>query len=731
MHPKGVSPLSSGENTNSYKELLKMKKILSILLAMAMLISSITVAFVAFAADLSAEDLVEKINEHTTFVADANNADGTTHRLPGYYLIKTVSPSVSFDSDQTTNTMNSIMAAKYPEYSAKPYCVDGTYDFDEILKNLVGVDAVNAKVKKNSNASLTLGRDALIATKLNADDVTSVTTENRGKTHVLNYKDVDIVADEKVEDSILPNVTANYPHVTGLDDVIVNSAANHNTGLDFESFSLSISNIKIKVVFNSSNKITKLTYTYSINGSASLSYINPEPMSVEFTMDVSSEYSSFEYFNEGSDFDLAELAEKVNAGTANMVDTKAGYDYARNSRFEQEENEDGTMSDYTFSISSAGQFAPDSVMGMALGVVLRAVDKVTIGFDEKMGTHIRTDKWQCKNDTGENATDVCTADHPHQIWKCTCKDVAGCCTCCPAGTGCTSTHPCDKDGACRSVDCKCGYVDDPACKYVDNTNEKLNSFDEKLNSALTTVSGKLVNTMGTSAKEKLAIGATSANVPVATTATDKLDKRYAVKATELDVFDIESASFDDETGSIIFTLEDQNVENGYKALSHLTNDYVTNEQFVEALKLAAIDKLGMSIEAINGLFMSSSLVYSEITCTVKFIGATSDNVYGTGEIERVNLSYDCEAESSAIISYHFLSHMDSTAKNIEYADYELGDVNMDTKVSIADAQLVLRCIAEMETLNDTQKVLADMNEDGAVSIVDAKKILEKIANQTV
>ncbi len=708
-----------------------MKKILSILLAMAMLISSITVAFVAFAADLSTEDLVEKINEHTTFVADANNADGTTHHLPGYYLSKTVSPSVSFDSDETTNTMNSIMAAKYPEYSAEPYCTDGTYNFDEILKNLVGVDDVDAIVKKNSDASLTLGRDALIATKLNADDVENVITENNGKTYVLNYKDVDIVADEKVEDSVLPEITANYPRVTGLDDVIVNSAAKHDTGLDFESFSLSLTNIKIKVVINSSNQITKLTYTYSINGSASLSYINPEPMSVEFAMDVSSEYSTFKYFNEGSDFDLAELAEKVNAGTANMVAAKAGYDYARNSRFEQVPNDDGTMSDYTFSISSAGQFTPDSVMGMVLGAVLRAVDKVTVSVDENMGTHIRTDKWQCKNDTGEDATDVCTADHPHQVWQCTCKDVAGCCTCCPTGTGCTSTHPCDQGGACRSVDCKCGYVDDPACKYVDNTDEKLNSFDEKLNSALTTVGGLLANTMGTSAKEQLAIGATSANVPVATTATDKLDERYAVKATELDVFDIEDASFDDETGSITFTLEDQDAENGYKALSHLTNDYVTNEQFVEALKLSAIDKLGLSIEAINGLFMSSSLIYSGITCTVKFVDATSDNVYGTGEIERVNLSYDCEAESSAIISYHFLSHMDSTAKNIEYADYEKGDVDMSTSVSLLDAKLTLRYLVDLETLNDYQLYLADMNDDGTVSIVDAKAILEKIASQPV
>ena len=74
MHPKGVSPLSSGENTNSYKELLKMKKILSILLAMVMIVSSITVAFVTIAA-APIEENVEKINTQTAYIADAKNAE--------------------------------------------------------------------------------------------------------------------------------------------------------------------------------------------------------------------------------------------------------------------------------------------------------------------------------------------------------------------------------------------------------------------------------------------------------------------------------------------------------------------------------------------------------------------------------------------------------------------------------------------------------------------------------
>ena len=56
---------------------------------------------------------------------------------------------------------------------------------------------------------------------------------------------------------------------------------------------------------------------------------------------------------------------------------------------------------------------------------------------------------------------------------------------------------------------------------------------------------------------------------------------------------------------------------------------------------------------------------------------------------------------------------------------------MDTSVSLKDAKLVLRYVAELETLSDYQMLLADMNEDSAVTIVDAKAILKKIASQTV
>lgn len=742
MHPKGVSPLSCGENTNSYKELLKMKKILSILLAMVMIISSITVAFVTFAAAADPTDVVEKINAQSAYVGNADNGDGTTHKLPGYSFIRKLTPSTVVTGDGR-EIINEIMANKYPEYAEKPYHTDSGYDLGAILANVVGVSAVDKKVKKNSDASLTIGRDALKPLKLDAADVKSATKS--GNIYTLKYNDIDIVAGERVEDSVLADITANFPQATGLDKTIVNSLKSHDTALTPSNFTLTIKDLKVTAKFDSTGRFTELSYNYTIAGKVSLTYVDPTPFDVAFTLKDYTRYTSFDYYNEGADFDYDELAKKINAGTAYMVDTKAGYTYARDNKYEKQENSNGDYVDYLFTLNTAELLSSNAALSTVFGTILGYVDKIEISVDEKLGTDLRASKWVCKNaNSSDPNVKKCTSSDPHQIWQCTCKDVSGCCSCCPAGTGCTSTHPCDKGGACKSADCKCGYVNDPDCKYVFNTDKELSELDANVAKIFSTIGSALNGTIGETAKTKFAIGSTTANIAPASDPTKKLDKKFAVKATQLDVFDIEEPSFDPSEGSITFKIADQSEENGYKSLSHLTDDYVTNEDFVNALNASFANSLSSLTEKLNIAVLNSKLVYSNITCTVKFVDATEDNMYGTGEIESINLSYDMLAASkdpkknaddpstetsTPVIEYTFVTSMRSSVKEVEYVDYEKGDVNMDTKVSIADAQLVLRCIAEMETLNDNQKVLADMNEDSAVSIVDAKKILEKIASQ--
>ena len=235
-----------------------MKKILSILLAMVMIVSSLTVAFVTIAATPTIEENVEKINAQTAYIVNAKNADGTTHTTPAYELTKKVDSSVSFGSDENDKVIKAILAEKYPEYSKEPYCnKDGEYSFDAILKNLVGVDNLNAVVKKNADPTIKAGRDAIIATALNASQVKKQKSGRVDGTQatIFECNDIDIVADERVEDSVLAAITANYPNATGLDDTLKYSAKEHNTALNIENLDVKIKNISIKFAFDGDGRI--------------------------------------------------------------------------------------------------------------------------------------------------------------------------------------------------------------------------------------------------------------------------------------------------------------------------------------------------------------------------------------------------------------------------------------------------------------------------------------------
>lgn len=59
--------------------------------------------------------------------------------------------------------------------------------------------------------------------------------------------------------------------------------------------------------------------------------------------------------------------------------------------------------------------------------------------------------------------------------------------------------------------------------------------------------------------------------------------------------------------------------------------------------------------------------------------------------------------------------------------YEQGDVNMDGKVSAADARLALRISASLEKLTDEILAIGDMTGDNKITAADARKILRKSA----
>lgn len=57
----------------------------------------------------------------------------------------------------------------------------------------------------------------------------------------------------------------------------------------------------------------------------------------------------------------------------------------------------------------------------------------------------------------------------------------------------------------------------------------------------------------------------------------------------------------------------------------------------------------------------------------------------------------------------------------------LGDVNGSGKVEAEDALMVLKYVANMISLSDTEKIAADYDEDGDINAVDALGILKKVA----
>ena len=58
--------------------------------------------------------------------------------------------------------------------------------------------------------------------------------------------------------------------------------------------------------------------------------------------------------------------------------------------------------------------------------------------------------------------------------------------------------------------------------------------------------------------------------------------------------------------------------------------------------------------------------------------------------------------------------------------YTYGDLNVDGKLTAADARLALRAAVNMESLSALQKTLGDMNSDGKITAADARLILRAV-----
>lgn len=94
------------------------------------------------------------------------------------------------------------------------------------------------------------------------------------------------------------------------------------------------------------------------------------------------------------------------------------------------------------------------------------------------------------------------------------------------------------------------------------------------------------------------------------------------------------------------------------------------------------------------------------------------------------VKYPTEAKNPGIyeIKINFTGNY-SGSKTLTYiiasdeADYTPGDVDLNGKISAADARLALRFSVGLEILTEIQQKIADMNNDGAVKASDARSIL--------
>ena len=64
---------------------------------------------------------------------------------------------------------------------------------------------------------------------------------------------------------------------------------------------------------------------------------------------------------------------------------------------------------------------------------------------------------------------------------------------------------------------------------------------------------------------------------------------------------------------------------------------------------------------------------------------------------------------------------------ISYSVTLLGDMNMNRKLEVADAVIIQKNIAKMETTSTSMEILCDVNKDGEVNVEDVLLLQKKIA----
>jgi|GEM_PF-1640459 len=704
-----------------------MKKLLSVLLSVAMIIGCISLCFGAFAED-SQEEIIAKFNEATKMAAsEYQNEDGTTNYASGYTFsqkITALNANLFGDSLEQggKNILVTLFQSKCPEFvdyddddednKSFDCYTDSTLNYQGqtipnkvvnikgVVRTLANIEAnieeVSAiKVAKFSNAADTLGDYALKETTLKSDYISNFKPIGSTGTYSVDCNDVDIAGDELTTDSIFADVLSKYPAFDGMDDRIKDEAKSRGMGITFTDFQLKLTNIQLMFTLDSNDKLDDMSLTYKVQGSVTFNYGGETITVSDILIEMQVTYNQFDHYNpDDGSINISELVKRINEGTAYAVESKAGYTYARTADYPY-----GTQDMAHFSLNLTPEkiqenLPDDSIVGQLLGSlpiddILNnptniGITNVLITLDDIAGIKIDGVNWVCNcADCPECDCDSCTYEHP--------------CTC----TGC-------------------------------HCHAELIEATSVLGDGITALSDKLEEAVVGGVQDVFDFGAEGGVVPAGKDGSAYIGER-ALKATNLNVNDIATnrkPRFDASTGNIVFTMPTQTNPDENSPIAHLTDDYASAGDVMDAMKIGFLNTFGVNPFEPDGS-ANTGVVYTNIEVKVKFEEASSDNIYGNGKIESLNLYYWCTSNMSllaGIVTGDFYSSVNSNYSEFNYKDYEKGDADVSGRVSIIDAKLVLKHIVGTETLSGLGFELADMNDDGELKVADAKAILQKVAD---
>ena len=110
-----------------------------------------------------------------------------------------------------------------------------------------------------------------------------------------------------------------------------------------------------------------------------------------------------------------------------------------------------------------------------------------------------------------------------------------------------------------------------------------------------------------------------------------------------------------------------------------------------------------------------------------YLGGTATS----GMVGPFMTSYDTDGEKQLICGFfdEFVTRLEQVGGAVkpDTGDFELGDVNMDTKVNIKDATAIQKYSAKMAEFDEIAMILADFDGDGKINVKDATAIQKKIA----